>query len=89
MKTTIDIPEELCRKVKAKSAVQGRRVREVTVDLFQRWVGEKPEDQAPPGSAIAWLDEWLRLGDKLSKQAPPGPSARELLARDRARLDRR
>ena len=89
MKTTIDVPDELYRKVKAKSAVQGRRVRDVTVELFQRWIGEKPVAKAPPGSATAWLDDWLRLGDELSKKAPPGPSAREVLEQDRARLDRR
>jgi len=83
MKTTIHVPEELYRRVKAKSALQGRCVRDVTIELFQRWIGEEPEEKAPPGSAVEWLDEWLRFGDELSKNAPPGPSARELLEQDR------
>lgn len=89
MKTTIDIPDELYRKVKAKSAVQGRRVRDVTVELFQRWIGEKPEAKAPSDSATEWLDDWLRFGEELSKKAPPGQSARAVLEQDRAQLDRR
>lgn len=89
MKTTIDVPDDLYRKVKAKSAIQGRRVRDVTVELFQHWVDKKPEKKAKPGSAMAWLDEWLQLGEEAGRNAPPGPSAREILEQDRARLDRR
>ncbi len=89
MKTTIDIPDELYRKVKAKSAVQGRRVRDVTVELFQHWIEGKPDKRAEPGSAQAWLDDWLKLGERAGRNAPPGPSAREILGQDRARLDRR
>jgi len=44
MKATIDIPEELHRKVKAKSALEGRSVREVTVQLFRQWVGEAEDE---------------------------------------------
>ena len=40
MKATIDIPDELYRKVKAKSALEGRPVREVAIDLFRAWLGE-------------------------------------------------
>jgi hypothetical protein len=40
MKATIDIPDELYRKVKAKSALEGRPVREVTAQLFRRWLAE-------------------------------------------------
>jgi hypothetical protein len=40
MKATIDIPDELYRKVKAKSALEGRPVRDVTVQLFRKWVDE-------------------------------------------------
>lgn len=46
MKATIDIPDELFRKVKAKSALEGRPVREVAIGLFRDWVGEAP---APSG----------------------------------------
>lgn len=87
MKTTIDIPEEVYRRVKAKSALGGRRVREVTLELYRRWLDEDAEDSTADGSATQWLDEFLRLGEAASRTAPPGPTATEVLANDRARLD--
>lgn len=38
MKATIDIPDELYRQVKAKSALEGRAVRDVTSELFHLYV---------------------------------------------------
>jgi hypothetical protein len=38
MKATIEISDELYRKVKAKTALEGRRVREVAQELFRRYV---------------------------------------------------
>lgn len=50
MKATIDIPDDLYRQVKSKSAMQGLRVREVAVHLFRSWIGEpdiaQPENPA-------------------------------------------
>lgn len=45
MKATIEIPDDLYRKVKAKSALQGRPVRAVAIELFDAWVNEsqRPE----------------------------------------------
>ncbi len=42
MKATIDIPDDLYRRVKAKSALEGRPVRDVAITLFQGWVAESP-----------------------------------------------
>lgn len=42
MKVTIEIPDDLYRKVKARSALEGRSVRAAAVELFQRWLKEKP-----------------------------------------------
>jgi hypothetical protein len=60
MKATVEVPDELYRKVKAKSALQGRPVRQVAVELFRGWVGESQ----PTGAA-----EKLRRTD--GKSAPP------------------
>lgn len=38
MKATIDIPDDLYRRVKAKTAEEGRRIRDVTAGLFQQWL---------------------------------------------------
>lgn len=41
MKATIEIPDELYRQVKAKSALRGQAVREVVMSLFQGWLAEE------------------------------------------------
>lgn len=39
MKATIEVPDNLYRQVKAKSALEGRAVREVAEELFRGYVG--------------------------------------------------
>jgi hypothetical protein len=51
MKATIEVPDELYRLVKAKSALEGRAVREVTVELYQRYVGQEEAPAAAAGEA--------------------------------------
>jgi len=88
MKATIEIPDELYRKVKAKSALQGRPVRAVTIELFERWLQE--EQLAPdPDSRVEALERWFRMADAIMKDAPPGPTARDILEEGRNRLERR
>lgn len=87
MKATIELPDELYRQVKAKSALQGRPIRTVTIELFQRWIDEDAATATlTPTQA---LEEWFRLADEVMKDAPPGPTAREILEQDRNRLERR
>ena len=44
MKATMQIPDEMYREVKAKSALEGRSVRSVTVMLYASWLrGLVPE----------------------------------------------
>jgi len=40
MKATIEIPDDLYRKIKAKSALEGRPIRDVAIELFGAWVSE-------------------------------------------------
>jgi hypothetical protein len=40
MKATIDLPDELYRQVKAKSALEGRAIREVAAELFRSYLGQ-------------------------------------------------
>jgi len=91
MKATIEIPDDLYRKVKAKSALQGRPVRAVAEELFRRWVeeGTVTADHASARMRLERLENAFRLADEAFKNAPPGPSAREILEQDRSRLDRR
>ena len=86
MKTTIDIPDDLYRQVKARSALEGRAIREVTIELYRRWLTEIR--RRTPEEPENWLDGWLKMADDAMSGASPGPSARELLEDDRGRLDR-
>lgn len=82
MKATIDIPDELYRKVKAKSALLGKPVREVTVELYRQWI--ESDLAAPAPADTDWLEEFRKL------QVPPGtpgPTAREILEEGRKRLE--
>ena len=49
MKATVEIPDELYRQVKAKSALEGRAVRDVTVELYESYVGRKTAAASPSG----------------------------------------
>ena len=62
MKVTLDIPDELYRRVKARSAMEGRPVRSVSVELFESWLdprkagGISPKVHAHESSKEApWL----------------------------------
>ena len=89
MKATLDIPEELYRKVKAKSALEGRPVREVAVSLFRSWVESTPNRAAksvpPPDHKPAppWFGS-LRRYAKNAKGRHDMASVRKSIARGRA-----
>jgi hypothetical protein len=87
MKATIEIPDELYRQVKAKSALEDRTIREVTIELYQTWLSRSPAAGAVP-TPEDWLSEWFRLADEMMKDAPPGPTARAILEEGRSRLER-
>jgi hypothetical protein len=89
MKATVEIPDELYRRVKAKSALQGRPVREVTVELFRRWVGagEKVSAGSKIGSGERpprWFGA-LRRYSANARGRHDMDSIRESIARGRAR----
>jgi predicted DNA binding CopG/RHH family protein len=43
-KTTIRLPEDLHRRVKAKAALQGTTITAVLQELLERWVQEDPPE---------------------------------------------
>jgi hypothetical protein len=47
MKATFDIPDDLYRRAKARSAMEGRPLRSVAVELFQNWLSSRPAPPAP------------------------------------------
>ncbi len=53
MKATMELPDDLYRQVKAKSALEGRPVREVAIELFRRYVGLGEPSECAPGDREA------------------------------------
>ena len=93
MKTTIELPDELYRRVKVKCAFEGKTVREVATSLFQQWAdGTVPRGPGQAASASAlleagrrrerWLTGWTSLADELGRLSPEGGVVDQLL-RDR------
>jgi hypothetical protein len=89
MKATIDVPDGLYRCVKARSALEGRSVRDVTVLLFERWLEESPglgealADADRPAAADAWLRRWEKVGQRVARAAGDKRTTREILIADR------
>lgn len=52
MTAVIDIPDELYQKVTARVAALGRRVPEVTVELYERWLGDEKMASVPPTANV-------------------------------------
>jgi hypothetical protein len=53
MKTTLDIPDDLYRLVKAKGALQGEAVRTITIRLYRGWVADSGTVETPPSALDA------------------------------------
>ncbi len=92
MKATIDIPDAMYRQVKAHAALRGRAVREVTIELYERWlaeIGESPEapsaaDAQPrPTAAEAWLARWDAIGVEVATKAVDPRPASEIVIAER------
>ncbi|MDX2224531.1 MAG: hypothetical protein SFV21_17395 [Rhodospirillaceae bacterium] len=65
MKATIDIPDELYRRVKAKSALEGRAIRAVAIELLAGWA-DTPATP-PPRAKIKFVP-----GDEAARKALMG-----------------
>jgi len=87
MKATIDIPTDLYRLVKAKSALEGRRIRDVTIELYRQWLDT--DSPIPAETREDWPTNWFRLADEVLAKATKEPTTGQILERDRGRLDRR
>ena len=87
MKATIDIPDALYRRVKARAALDGRAVREVTIELYTSWLGQElahPAGGRDLAAGAAWLARWQELGDEvLSKAVDPRPVSEIILSERR------
>lgn len=70
MKATLEIPDELYRNVKARSALEGRPVRAVTVELFEKWLSGEIETTGKSSGSTSLPAEaakaypWLKIAAK-------------------------
>lgn len=94
VKTSLDLPDELYRRVKSKSALEGLAVREVATALFAAWVdGRVPADVTPSGTAEPdvgtddprqqWLDRWREVTGRVSVATVEAGSLVDQLRDDR------
>lgn len=82
MKATIDIPDDLYRKVKAKSALEGRPVRDVAISLFSRWVERQTETSRPPPTAFDLMQDGCGIVDSGIGDLASSPKHLEGFGRD-------
>ena len=90
MKTTLEIDDALYREVKAMSALTGRRITDLVSDGLRRVLKQPEGDDAGSKageSGLAELNRWFKASAQAMKKAPKGPTARELLVKDRKRLE--
>lgn len=76
MKATLDIPDDLYRRVKARSAMEGRPVRSVAIQLFENWLDAPRSDSAESAGvavdpAKRGIAPWIAIARKHLK---PGMS---------------
>lgn len=83
MKATIDIPDDLYQRVKARTALKGRAVRDVIIGLFRNLLQEsETTTQDRRERPESWADQLLLHALPADF---PGPTAREILQEDRGR----
>ena len=77
MKTTLDVPDDLYRAVKARSAMDGLSVRSVTLMLYGDWLARPDRtpgpDAAPARAAKKPLPTWFGLGRGDVRRNADGP----------------
>lgn len=83
MKATIDIPDELYRRVKAKSALEGRTVRAVAVELFQRWADADAAAEAEGPPSYDLMKEYCGIVDSGIPDLATNPKYMEDFGREK------
>ena len=88
MKATIEIPDALYRQVKARSALDGRSVRDVTIEAYRHWLAEAPawygtSDADAVTVAESWLSAWERLMDEVDAAGEDERTTADVITADR------
>lgn len=85
MKATIEIPDDLYRKVQAKSEQQGRPLGDVAVELFDAWVSESGRHETARPSVGALMADVCGSIDSGVTDLSTNPAHLEGLGRAPAR----
>jgi hypothetical protein len=85
MKATVDVPDQLYRRVKARAALEGRAIRDVTIESYERWLATGVPATAADQAALAeaWIERWAALGEEIAAKAVDPRSTVEILLADR------
>jgi hypothetical protein len=90
MKATIELPDDLLTEIKIDAARRHMKLKELVPELLRVGLrGDRTLGPAKSQQSREWLDAWTRLGAEATKGLASAPTATEILARDRQRLDRR
>jgi hypothetical protein len=90
MKTTVELPDELVTEIKIEAARQKKKLKELVPELVRAGLSAQRAVASPdPQASARWLEEWVTLGATATRGRPPRPTATEILAGDRDRLERR
>ena len=91
MKTTLEIPDALYRRVKSKSSLEGRPIRSLTQRLYELWLDgrvclDDAECANPDGIAerkLKWERETAALAERIGRKCDGTRLGRDLLKDDR------
>ncbi len=89
MKTTLDLPDELITEVKIEAAKQKKKLNQLVPELISAGLSARRQRRPLNRRLVEkWIDDWVQLGQAATADLPPGPTATEILAEDRGRLER-
>lgn len=92
MKTTLELPDDLARAMKAQAALEGMKLRVFMEQAVRLRLSKDPETvrSAPDTAraarrreAAAWLRRWMTLGDAIEKESVDPRPLTDILLEDR------
>ena len=89
MKTTIELPDDLVTEVKIEAARQHKKLKELMPELVRAGLRANVRAPARSRESKQWLEAWVTLGEEATRGVATGPTATEILAADRRRLEGR
>lgn len=79
MKTTLDLPDPLMRRVKIRAASEGRKLKEVIADLLEKGMDTLPAETLPEGELPYEIDPKTGMAVSRTRNIPGSvpPTAEE------------